>query len=464
MPKIKKEIVLQGLECANCALNIENEVKSLVGVTGASVNFVTQKLTVEVTHESELERIIHQVSKIAVRIESGIKVIVVGEKAEHLPDDVDITKVKTIRLTIGAVLFALALILKLPVWTEFSIYFASYLLVGGDVLLKAGINISRGRVFDENFLMGVATIGAFAIKQFPEGVAVMLFYQVGMFFQSMAVNKSRKSISALMNIRPDYANLKTGEDVLRVSPYEVHVGNIIIIKPGEKIPLDGKIVNGSALLDTSIITGESIPRTSEIGDEVLSGMINTNGLLAVEVTKEFGESTVSRILDLVQNAHSKKAPTENFITKFARYYTPLVVIIAAGMAIIPPLVFQTETFSNWINRALVFLVVSCPCALVISIPLGFFGGIAGASKQGILIKGSSYLEALGNIDTVIFDKTGTLTKGVFNVTKIVSFIDENNENLLEYAAYAESHSSHPIANSIKRAYGRENRSKRYTRI
>ena len=271
----------------------------------------------------------------------------------------------------------------------------------------------------------------------------------------MAVNNSRKSISALMDIRPDYANLKVGENINRVSPDEVSVGDIILIKPGEKVPLDGKIIEGNSMLDTSAITGESVPREVEPGNEILSGTINLNGLLTVAVTKEFGDSTVSKILDLVQNANSNKAPTEQFITKFARYYTPVVVFVALGLAVIPPLVVSGATFSDWIYRALVFLVVSCPCALVISIPLGFFGGIGRASKSGILVKGSNFLEALNNVDTIVFDKTGTLTKGVFKVTKIVALDQESEESLLEYTAYAESYSSHPIAISILKAYGKE---------
>lgn len=358
-------------------------------------------------------------------------------------------------LGIGAALFFTALLFKLPFWVEFGMFFVSYILVGGEVLIKAARNISRGQVFDENFLMSVATIGAFAIKEFPEGVAVMLFYQVGEFIQDIAVNRSRKSIAALMDIRPDFANLKVGDEVNKVSPDEVSIGDIILIKPGEKVPLDGKIIEGKSMLDTAALTGESVLREVEAGSDVLSGSINQNGLLFVEVTKDFGESTVSKILVLVQNASSKKAPTENFITKFARYYTPVVVFTAAALAVIPPLLVPGATFSDWINRALVFLVVSCPCALVISIPLGFFGGIGGASKNGILIKGSNYLEALNSVDTVVFDKTGTLTKGIFEVTKVNDFDSVAGVNLLEYAAHAESYSNHPIAHSIIKAYGQE---------
>ena len=303
--------------------------------------------------------------------------------------------------------------------------------------------------------MSVATIGAFAIGQYAEGVAVMLFYQVGDFFQDLAVNNSRKSIKALMNIRPDYANLKTGDQISTVRPEEVHIGDFIVIKPGEKVPLDGIVSDGKSLIDTSAITGESVPRDIEVGHEVYSGSINKNGTFVVQVTREFGDSTVSKILDLVQNASSKKAPTEKFITKFARYYSPVVVFAALALAIIPPLLIPGAAWSDWIRRSLVFLVISCPCALVVSIPLGFFGGIGGASKLGILFKGSNYLEALNAVDTVVFDKTGTLTKGVFDVTRISSVIPDDEQRLLKFAAYAEGFSSHPIAQSIIHAYGQE---------
>lgn len=451
----KKVLVLMGLGCANCAAKIEKEIMALPGVKAASVDFATRKLILEVNNKRELNSIIEKASKIASRIESGVKVIEESHEEHDHDHSEGLDKHKLIMLGVGAALFFAAILLKLPFWVEFGLFFVSYLLVGGEVLLKAARNILRGQVFDENFLMGIATIGAFAIKEFPEGVAVMLFYQVGELFQDIAVNRSRKSIAALMDIRPDFANLKVGEEIKKVAPDEVSIGDIILVKPGEKVPLDGKVIEGKSMLDTSALTGESIPREVEAGSGVLSGSINKNGLLTVEVTKEFGESTVSKILDLVQNASSKKAPTENFITKFARYYTPVVVFAATALAVIPPLVIPGATFSEWINRALVFLVVSCPCALVVSIPLGFFGGIGGASKNGILVKGSNYLEALNNVDTVVFDKTGTLTKGVFKVTKIMANGFISDTDLLEYAAYAESYSNHPIALSIQKAYGKE---------
>ena len=355
----------------------------------------------------------------------------------------------------GAALFAVALIFKMPDKIRFIFYLTSYLIIGGEVLQKAGKNILRGRIFDENFLMSIATIGAFAIGEFPEGVAVMLFYQIGESLQDMAVHRSRKSIVRLMDIRPDYANLKIGEDEKRVSPVDVSVGDYITVKPGEKIPLDGIVTEGNSMINTSALTGESVPREVETGGTVLGGFINMDGLLTVRVTKGFEESTVSKILKLVEDSGSKKASTENFITKFARYYTPVVVFVAVALAIVPPLIVEGAVLLDWVYRALVFLVISCPCALVISIPLGFFGGIGGASRHGILVKGGNYLEALNNVHIVVFDKTGTLTKGVFKVTEINTGIGVSKDELLEYAAYAESHSNHPIATSILAAYGKE---------
>ena len=356
------------------------------------------------------------------------------------------------KIIIALVLFAIALLIPFPYeWINNVIFIASYLIVGLEIVLKAIRNITRGKVFDENFLMAIATIGAFGIGEFPEAVAVMLFYQVGELFQSYAVDKSRKSISSLMDIRPDYANVKRENEVLKVSPEEVKIGELIIVKPGEKVPLDGVIEEGKSMLDTSSLTGESMPQDVSVGDSVLSGCINKSGLLTIKVTKEFGESTVSKILDLVENASSKKSKSENFITKFAKYYTPAVVIIAVLLAIVPPIIIKGAVFTDWLYRALTFLVVSCPCALVISIPLGFFGGIGGASKKGILVKGSNYLEALAQTEIVVFDKTGTLTEGIFEVQKIEA-VDIEKEELLELAAYTENHSNHPISLSVKDAY------------
>lgn len=359
------------------------------------------------------------------------------------------------RIIIGAAVLATAVLLSLNnEWLQIALFIISYIIVGGDVVKRAVKNIFKGQVFDENFLLSIATIGAFFIGKYPESVAVMLFYQVGELFQSYAVGKSRKSIASLMDIRPDYANVKKGDELVKVDPDEVQIGDIIVIKAGEKIPLDGKVIEGSSMIDTSALTGESVPREVEVGSDILSGCININGVITAEVTKEFGESTVSKILDLVENASSKKSNSEQFITKFARYYTPVVVIIAVFLAIIPPLVIDGATFSDWIYRALAFLVVSCPCALVISIPLSFFGGIGGASKKGVLVKGSNYLEALAETEIVVFDKTGTLTKGVFNVQEIHQE-GVSKEELLELTAHAESYSNHPISLSLKRAYSKE---------
>lgn len=365
-------------------------------------------------------------------------------------------KKRGIKIIISAILFVLALVIPFSnEWINNGLFIISYLVVGFEILKKAVRNIFRGKVFDENFLMVVATIGAFAIGEFPEAVAVMLFYQVGELFQSYAVDKSRKSIASLMDIRPDYANIEKDGKIEKVDPDEVKIGDIIIVKTGEKIPLDGVVVEGTSSLDTMALTGESVPRVVKTEDEVLSGCINKDGLLKIRVTKEFGESTVSKILDLVENASSKKSKSENFITKFAKYYTPTVVIIAVLLAFIPPIILKDfSTFSVWLYRALSFLVVSCPCALVISIPLSFFGGIGGASKMGILIKGSNYLEALANTETVVFDKTGTLTEGIFEVQDIYAEGIEKDE-LLRIVAHAENYSNHPIAKSVKKAYNKE---------
>lgn len=365
-------------------------------------------------------------------------------------------KKRGIKIIISAILFVLALVIPFSnEWINNGLFIISYLVVGFEILKKAVRNIFRGKVFDENFLMAVATIGAFAIGEFPEAVAVMLFYQVGELFQSYAVDKSRKSIASLMDIRPDYANIEKDGKVEKVDPDEVKIGDIIIVKTGEKIPLDGVVIDGTSSLDTMALTGESVPRVVKTEDEVLSGCINKDGLLKIRVTKEFGESTVSKILDLVENASSKKSKSENFITKFAKYYTPTVVIIAVLLAFIPPIILKDfSTFSVWLYRALSFLVVSCPCALVISIPLSFFGGIGGASKMGILIKGSNYLEALANTETVVFDKTGTLTEGIFEVQDIYAEGIEKDE-LLRIVAHAENYSNHPIAKSVKKAYNKE---------
>lgn len=370
-----------------------------------------------------------------------------------------------IRILIAGAIFCLAVpihyreslgwdFLQSPIisYIEFPAFLIAYLIIGGDIVWKALRNISKGQVFDENFLMSVATIGAFCLREYAEGVAVMLFYQVGELFQSYAVSRSRRSIAELMDIRPDYANVLRNGELVQVDPEEVAIGDTIVVKPGERIPLDGVVTDGRSALDTSALTGESVPRDVNTGDEVISGCINQTGKLTIKVSKEFGESTVSKILELVENASDKKSKSENFITRFARYYTPVVVFSAVALAIIPPLV-TGQSFLIWIERALTFLVISCPCALVISVPLSFFGGIGGASKCGVLVKGSNYLEMLADTETVVFDKTGTLTKGNFVVSEVRA-LNMSKEELIEVAAHAEDYSSHPIAASIKKAYGK----------
>lgn len=358
-----------------------------------------------------------------------------------------------IRITIATLIFIGAILLHPTGLSRFFIYMSAYLIVGVDIVLRAIKNIFKGEIFDENFLMAIATVGAICIGEYPEAVMVMLLYQIGEKLQDNAVEKSKQSISSLMNIRPDYANVEINGELIKKNPENVKIGDIIKVKAGEKIPLDGKIIDGEASIDTSALTGESVPRTVKIGDKAVSGCINTNGVLTIKVEKEFGQSTVSKILELVEHASSKKAKAENFITKFARYYTPIVVFGAIALATIPPLLFDAQ-FSIWFQRALTFLVISCPCALVISVPLGFFAGIGGASKSGILIKGACYIEALSRPYAVVFDKTGTLTKGTFKVTKIQPVEKITADELLKYAAYAENYSTHPIATSLKETYGR----------
>ena len=356
-----------------------------------------------------------------------------------------------VRVIISFILFLIALIYRFDnVWINNTLYIISYLLVGLEVLKNACLNIIKGKILDESFLMSVATLGAFLIGELPEAVAVMMFYQVGELFQDYAVDKSKRSIKELMNIRADYANIYENGKIKKVNPKEVKIGSTIIVSPGEKIPLDGEIIEGNSSLDTKALTGESIPKDVFCGNNVLSGCINLNGVIKIKVTKEFGESTVSKILDLVENASNKKSKSEKFITKFAKYYTPIIVIIAIILGCIIPFLIK-DSYSNWIYRALSFLVVSCPCALVISIPLSFFGGIGGASKIGVLIKGSNYLEMLSKVDTILFDKTGTLTKGIFDIQKI-NPIGISKDKLLEMVAYAENYSNHPVADAIKKAY------------
>lgn len=369
------------------------------------------------------------------------------------------------KIIISAILFAIALIVPFSnIWINRAIFIISYIIVGFEVIKEGIENIKEGEIFGEELLMAIATIGAFAIGDFAEAVAVMLFFEVGELLEDYAVDKSKKSISELMDIRPDFANVLKDGKAQKVNPADVKIGEQIVVKPGEKVPLDGKVIEGTAMLDTMALTGESVPRRINIGEEILSGCINKDGVIKVEVQKEFGESTVTKILDLVENASNKKSKSENFITKFAKYYTPTVVIIAFILAILPPIILEGETFAKWIYRALSFLVVSCPCALVISIPLGFFGGIGGASRKGILIKGSNYLEALSKTGIVVFDKTGTLTKGVFKVQKVCPTQNISSEQLLEIVAFAENYSNHPIAKSVKEAYGKNIDESKITKV
>nr|WP_315048324.1 heavy metal translocating P-type ATPase [uncultured Leptotrichia sp.] len=483
-----KETILSivGLDCPNCAAKVERKIGEMPEIMGATVDFLGEKLFIT-TEEENKNSLIVKIQEVVDKVEEGV---VVSERKSSRMNDSHIheeycccsgacevienegdahshgrsrshseeenIKKNVTKFVIGGIIFAGAILAPLPNFMKIVLYLVSYLIIGGEVVLTAIRNIKRGEVFDENFLMTVATVGAFAIKEYPEAVAVMLFYMVGELFQDVAVGNSRKSITALMDIRPDYANLKIGDEIKRVSPETVDIGELIVVKPGEKVPLDGEIVEGNSTFDTSALTGESLPKEVMVGESILSGFINKTGLITVKVTKSFSESTVSKILDLVQNASGKKSKTEDFITKFARYYTPAVVIVALILAIVPPVLLQ-QPFSNWIYRALTFLVVSCPCALVISVPLGFFGGIGGASKHGILVKGANYLEALTKIDTVVMDKTGTLTKGIFKVTEINMKNNQNTETtgeneLLKYTAYAESFSNHPIAQSIVKEY------------
>ena len=459
---VQKIFTLKDLECANCAAKMESSIAKIEGVDNVNINFMNKLLKLEINDVTKMSAIINNIKNIVASIEPDVKVIeytVENNKktSENIDDDNKKLKNKFIQLGISGIVLLVAFLcesFKVSGLLVSILFITSYLIAGYSTVLAAAKNITKGKVFDEKFLVSLATIGAFIIGEHPEAVAVMLFYQVGELFQEYAVGKSRKSIANLMDIRPDYANIKRGNDIVKVSPEEVSTGDIIVVKPGEKVPLDGVVIEGNSLLDTTALTGESVPREIMKDSEVLSGCININGMITVEVTKEFGESTVTKILDLVENASSKKANTENFITKFARYYTPVVVIIAAVLAIIPPIFIEGATFADWIYRALTFLVISCPCALVISVPLSFFGGIGGASKSGVLVKGSNYLEALAEAEVVVFDKTGTLTKGVFNVTEIKPQGISKDE-LLEVAAYAESYSNHPISVSLKKAYNKE---------
>ena len=481
-PNKKKELILGGLTCAHCAEEIGNAVSKMEGIKNSNLNFVNKKLSFEIDSKKDEAVLIKAIIAKIDSIEPGLDIQVNDDK-KHLIDlnsnRVTTQKVKTqqtvkenkkkakfslndekaklFKIIIGALVFIFAFYQEATGHeNQYSlfIFLASYVIVGGDVLYKAFRNITRGRIFDENFLITVATIGAIIIGESSEAVGVMLFYKIGEYLQELAVGKSRKSISELMQIRPDVANLKVGNGVEVVDPEDVEIGDYIVVKPGEKVPLDGVIVEGNSMVDTSALTGESVLRTVKKGDELLSGFINKNALLTVQVTKDFSESTVSKILDMVENASSKKSKTENFISVFSRYYTPVVVTLAALLSILPPLLIEGALFSDWLHRGLIFLVVSCPCALVLSIPLSYFSGIGVASKNGILIKGSNYLEALRYVDTVVFDKTGTLTEGVFDVVNLKA-IGVSEDELMKFASIAEANSNHPIAKSILKYYNKQ---------
>lgn len=454
---MEKIFLLKGLDCPNCAAKIEKEVGELKGVEKSSVNLMKQTLTVNLEN-SFSEDIEKTVREIVLKYEPEVGVEEwIADNVQNKGEDEEDNKKILLRFVSGAVLFTIGIImgiLSAPLLVELAFLIAAYIILGGSVVIKAAKNIIKGRIFDENFLMSLSTVGAFFIGEYPEAVAVMLFYQVGEYFQELSVKRSRKSISDLMDIRPDTATVIRNGEFITVEPDSVSVGEKIIVKSGERIPLDGVITDGESILDTKALTGEAMPKSVKIGDEVLSGCINQGGVLTVEVTKTFSESTASKIIDLVENASSRKAPTENFITAFARFYTPIVVILAAIIAVVPSILLGGG-WNEWIHRGMVFLVISCPCALVISIPLTFFGGIGAASRHGVLIKGSNYLEALNKVSRVVFDKTGTLTKGDFVVADIIPQNGFNKETILEYAAHAESLSNHPIAQSILTAYGKE---------
>lgn len=440
---------INGLDCASCAQKVEAALRKEENVKDASLNFSTGKLFIKLQEKEEEEQLRNRLQNVINRIEDGVSLSMKKQMEEHATSQ----RNEILRLVIGILLFIIGILneeASYGVW----IFLLAFAISGGKVVYSALRNLFRGDVFDENFLMSIATIGAFSIGNYEEGVAVMIFYEIGELFQSYAVNRSRKSISSLMNIRAEYANKMVDGKEIKVAPEEVHIDDIIQIRAGERVPVDGVLINGDSSLDTSALTGESLPKDVGLGDEILAGSVNLSGLIQVRVQKEFRDSSVSRILELVENAGSKKAPMEKFITKFARIYTPVVVGLAILLVVFPVLFIKDAVFYDWLYRALTFLVVSCPCALVVSIPLGLFAGIGGASKQGILIKGGNYLEALSEIDTVVFDKTGTLTKGSFHVDEVFAQ-DGNKDALLKIGAYGECYSNHPIAQSIVKAFGNE---------
>lgn len=444
---MKKEYVLRGIDCGNCAAKIERAVNQLEQVESATVNLIAQKLTLETKSEDGIDK---EIIDLVDAIEPGIEVIS-DKKEEALPEKRDWAKELLLAVTI---LFAFGFFLPEEYfWIRLVYYLTLYIIIGHKVLIKMVQNIQRGNIFDENFLMSIATLGAFLLGEFPEAVAVMLFYQIGEYFQDKATSQSRQSIAQLMDIRSDKAWRLEGGEAVQVDPETVRVADHILVKPGEKVPLDGLVRKGRSILDTSALTGESLPREIGVGEDITSGVINLTSPLVIEVRKTFSQSTVNKILELVENASNKKAETERMITRFSRVYTPVVVGIAFLLASLPPLLGLGE-WSTWLYRALTFLVISCPCALAVSVPMSFFGGLGGASKLGVLVKGGNYLEALAKLDTVVFDKTGTITKGIFAVDTVVN-AEGIEDNILYLAAHLESYSNHPIANSIRTAYGQE---------
>ncbi len=458
------QVCLLGLDCPNCAAKIEERVNKLANVNEATLNFANSQMTVQLNELAEKENVLVEIKKIVVKLEPKVKV---KEKQSH-PHEHDhehdhgfqeANKNKLyLRFGVGILLFLIGIFYKGNEGFRFAMFFASYWIFGGDVVIKAFKNLFSGNFFDENFLMTIATMGAFFIGEFPEGVAVMIFYQVGEYFQDLAVGNSRRSIKSLLDITPQFANVLHGDELKKVNPAEVNVGDLILVKAGEKVPVDGIIVDGKSQLDTSSLTGEFVPASVDIGDNVLSGTINLAGVLKIKVTKEYADSTVSKIMELVENASAKKSQTEKFITKFSKVYTPVVVFLAVALSLVPPMLTPEADFKIWISRALVFLVVSCPCALVISVPLGFFAGIGEASKNGILVKGSNYLQALHDADKIVFDKTGTLTKGTFSVSKVSPASNISEATLLETAYAIEKMSNHPIAKSIVKHFKSEKNS------
>ena len=444
---MKKEYVLRGIDCGNCAAKIERAVNQLEQVESATVNLIAQKLILETKSEDGIDK---EIIDLVDAIEPGIEVIS-EKKEEALPEKRDWAKELLLAVMI---LFAFGFFLPEEYfWIRLVYYLTLYIIIGHKVLIKMVQNIQRGNIFDENFLMSIATLGAFLLGEFPEAVAVMLFYQIGEYFQDKATSQSRQSIAQLMDIRSVKAWRLEGGEAVQVDPETVRVADHILVKPGEKVPLDGLVRKGRSILDTSALTGESLPREIGVGEDITSGVINLTSPLVIEVRKTFSQSTVNKILELVENASNKKAETERMITRFSRVYTPVVVGIAFLLASLPPLLGLGE-WSTWLYRALTFLVISCPCALAVSVPMSFFGGLGGASKLGVLVKGGNYLEALAKLDTVVFDKTGTITKGIFAVDTVVN-AEGIEDNILYLAAHLESYSNHPIANSIRTAYGQE---------